>query len=67
MNGAPFLTGDAQRACQDLPAKDAADFVKLKRALLSHYGHSLPVRDQCFHACIFDPTQPVSPQIATLT
>ncbi len=64
---APFLTGEAQRACQDLQAKDAADYAKLKRAILSHYGHSLPARAQRFHAWIFDPTQPVRPQIATLT
>ncbi len=64
---APFLTGEAQRACQDLSAKDAADYAKSKRAILSHYGYSPPVHAQRFHAWIFDPTQPVRPQIATLT
>ncbi len=62
---APFLTGEAQRACQDLPAKDAADYAKLKRAILFHYGHSLPARAQHLHVWIFDPTQPVRPQIDT--
>ncbi len=61
-----FLTGEAQRACQDLSVKDAADYAKLKRAILSHYGHSLPAHAQRFHAWIFYPSQ-VRPQIATLT
>ena len=32
---APFLTGDAQRAYQDLGAREAADYTTLKEAILA--------------------------------
>lgn len=45
----PFLTGDAQRACQDLPATDAANYVELKATIPAQYGYSLPAKAQRVH------------------
>ena len=63
---APFLSGEAQRACRDLPVADARDFVKLKAAILARHGYSLPARAQRFHSWNYDPAQPPRPQVATL-
>ncbi|KAL6109980.1 uncharacterized protein ACO6RY_19157 [Pungitius sinensis] len=38
---APFLTGDAERAYQDLGTREATDYPTVKGAILAHYGHNL--------------------------
>lgn len=65
-NSSTLLTGEAQKACRDLSATDAANYGTLKASILAHYGCSLPARAQQFHAWGYDPTQPVRPQVATL-
>ena len=63
---APFLTGEAQRVCRDLSITDAADFRKLKTAILASEGYSLPARAQRFHNWVYVPTQAPRPQVAKL-
>ena len=41
---APFLTGPAQQASQDLPAETARQYPALKQAILAFYGHNLAAR-----------------------
>ena len=65
-NLAPFLTGEAQRVCRDLTIADAADFRKLKAAILASHGYSLPARAQRFHNWRFQTHQPPRPQVAAL-
>nr|XP_040058772.1 uncharacterized protein LOC120834693 isoform X2 [Gasterosteus aculeatus aculeatus] len=63
---APFLIGEAQKACRDLSPADVNQYGALKAAILAHYGHNLQTRAQQFHAWEYDATAPVRPQIATL-
>ena len=63
---APFLTGEAQRACRDLAAADARDYTKLKAAILASHGYSLPARAQRFHSWAYHVTQPARAQVAEL-
>ena len=63
---APFLTGDAQRVCNDLSVADARDFNKLRTAILASQGLSLPARAQKFHAWSFNAALPPRPQVAAL-
>ena len=63
---APFLSGEAQRACRDLSGDDVNSYRALKVAILAHYGHNLQSRAQRFHAWTYDPTAPVRPQVAAL-
>lgn len=63
---APFLTGEAQRACRDLSTADARDFQKLKTAILSSHGYSLPARAQRFHAWTYQPGEAPRAQVAGL-
>ena len=51
---APFLTGPAQQASQDLPAETARQYPALKQAILAYYGHNLAARAQRFHDWRFD-------------
>ena len=46
---APFLTGPAQQASQDLPAETARQYPALKQAILAYYGHNIAARAQRFH------------------
>ena len=64
---APYLIGEAQRACRDLPARDARDYNQLKAAILSTIGYSLPARAQRFHAWSYQATNPPRAQIAELS
>lgn len=63
---APFLTGDAQKACQDLGPSEVNNYDVLKATILAHYGHNLQTRAQQFHSWSYDATAPVRPQVATL-
>ena len=63
---APFLSGDAQRVCNDLSLADARDFHKLKAAILASQGLSLPARAQRFHTWGYQATSPARPQVASL-
>ena len=63
---APFLTGEAQQVCSDIPIADARDYGRLKEAILASRGHSLPARAQRFHSWSFHAEQPPRPQIAAL-
>lgn len=63
---APFLTGSAQRAYQDLRDRDAADYPTLKAAILAQYGHNLAARAQRFHSWEFNPGGPVRTQVTQL-
>ena len=48
---APFLTGPAQQASQDLSPEAAGQYNALKRAILAYYGHNLTARAQPFVLC----------------
>ena len=61
---APFLTGPAQQASQDLPADIAPQYPALKQAVLAYYGHNLAVRAQHAHDWQFDMRGAVRMQIA---
>ena len=61
---APFLTGPAQQASQDLPAETARQYPALKQATLAYYGHNLAARAQRFHDWRFDVRGAVRTQIA---
>ena len=63
---APFLSGDAQRAYRDLSTAQAAHYPTLKRAILAHYGHSLPAQAQRFHDWVYDPLGSVRSQVSQL-
>ncbi|XP_077950207.1 uncharacterized protein LOC144389447 [Gasterosteus aculeatus] len=63
---APFLTGDAQRAYQDLGTREATDYPTLKGAILAHYGHNLAGRAQRVHDWVYDPQGPVRSQVVRL-
>ena len=63
---APYLTGEAQRVCRDLTTADAADFRKLKAAILASQGYSLPARAQRYHAWCYQADQAPRPQVAAL-
>lgn len=60
---APFLTGEAQKACRNLSHADAT---RVKAAVLAHYGFSLPARAQRYHQWAHHPAQPARPQVAAL-
>ena len=60
----PFLTGPAQQASQDLPAKTAGQYPVLKQAILAYYGHNRAARAQRFHEWRFDIRGAVRAQIA---
>ena len=64
---APFLTGEAQRAYQDLDATQAADFPTVKRAILAHHGLTLASRAQRFHSWRYQPEVPIRGQVSQLT
>ena len=61
---APFLTGPAQQASQDLPAETARQYPALKQAILAYYGHNLAARAQRVHDWRFDVRGAVRTQIA---
>ena len=61
---APFLTGPAQQASQDLTPEQASQYPDLKQAILAYYGHSLAARAQRFHEWRFDLRGAVRTQIA---
>ena len=61
---APFLTGPAQQASQDLPAETGRQYPALKQAILAYYGHNIAARAQRFHDCRFDVQGAVRTQIA---
>ena len=63
---APYLTGEAQRVCRDLSIPDAADFRKLKAAILASEGYSLPARAQRFHNWQYVSNLAPRPQVAKL-
>ena len=63
---APFLSGEAQRACRDLSAADAMIYAKVKTAILTRQGFSLPARAQRYHAWVYNSGQPPRPQVAAL-
>ena len=63
---APYLTGEAQRVCRDLSIADAADFRKLKAAILASQGYSLPARAQRYHNWAYQADQAPRPQVAAL-
>jgi hypothetical protein len=63
---APFLTGPAQQASQDLPAEAARQYPALKQAILAYYGHNLAARAQRIHDWGFDARGVVRSQIAQL-
>ena len=59
---APFLTGPAQQASQDINPGDAGLYPALKAAVLAYYGHSLAARALNFHEWTFDVRGPVRPR-----
>ena len=61
---APFLTGPAQQASQDLPADVARQYPALKQAILAYYGHNLAAHAQRAQDWRFDPRGAVRTQIA---
>ena len=61
---APFLTGPAQQASQDLIPGDAGRYTALKAAVLAYYGHSLAAKALNFHEWTFDVRGPVRTQVA---
>ena len=61
---APFLTGPAQQASQDLPADVARQYPALKQAILAYYGHNLAARAQRAQDWRFDAQGAVRTQIA---
>ena len=61
---APFLTGPAQQASQDLPAENARQYPALKQAILAYYGHNLATRAQQVYDWRFDVRGAVRTQIA---
>ncbi|KAK0146219.1 hypothetical protein N1851_014481 [Merluccius polli] len=63
---APLLTGEAQRAYQDLAPRDADNYALLRHAILSGQEYSLPARAQRFHAWRYNPALPARPQVAAL-
>ena len=63
---APFLTGDAQRAYQDLDSVRASDYQNVKKAILEVHGHNLATRAQRFNAWNYSSTEPVRSQLAQL-
>lgn len=62
----PFLTGEAQQACRDLPTADAADYTKLKKTILAQYGYSLPAKAQRVHQWSYNLNAPARPQVKAL-
>ena len=64
---APYLTGEAQRVCRDLSIEDAANFRKLRTAILASEGYSLPARAQRYHNWAFVTSKAPRPQVAALT
>ena len=61
---APFLTGPAQQASQDLTPDRASQYPALKQAILAYYSHSHAARAQRFHDWRFDPRGAVRTQIS---
>ena len=61
---APFLTGPAQQASQDLPADVARQYPALKQAILAYYGHNLAACAQRAQDWRFDMRGAVLTQIA---
>ena len=53
---APFLSGIAQKAYQDLTDDQAANYEGLKAVILRRYGYSLSNRSQKFHDWTYDAT-----------
>ena len=63
---APFLTGEAQRAYRDHTPLQAGHYPELKRAILAHYGHSLPAQAQRYHDWTYHPLGSGRSQISHL-
>ena len=63
---APLLTGEAQRAYQDLTPRDAGNYALLRHAILAGQGYTLPARAQRFHNWRYNPALPARPQVAAL-
>ena len=61
---APFLTGPAQQASQDLPADAVRQYPALIQAILAYYGHNLRARAQRVHNWRFDVRGAVRTQVA---
>uniref|UniRef100_A0A8C5BU63 Gypsy retrotransposon integrase-like protein 1 n=1 Tax=Gadus morhua TaxID=8049 RepID=A0A8C5BU63_GADMO len=61
---APFLTGPAQQASQDINPGDAGLYPALKAAVLAYYGHSLAAKALNFHEWTFDVRGLVRTQVA---
>ncbi|XP_035271895.1 uncharacterized protein LOC118226410 isoform X1 [Anguilla anguilla] len=64
---APFLIGEAQKACRDLTDAEAANYNHLKAAILAQYGYSLPAKAQRFHQWAYSPSQPARAQVTALS
>ena len=61
---APFLSGPAQQAYQDLSSEAAAQYRALKRAVLAYHGQHLAARAQRVHEWRFEAKGAVRTQIA---